>query len=203
MFTGVVAGIGRVTKIVEHGEAITVTISHPYNADSIALGASIACSGVCLTVVAKTADSFNVDISRATLFCTTLKNWQVGSKINLERSLHMGDEMGGHIVTGHVDGVGTILELTQQDKSHIISFSVPDAIKYYIAAKGSVAVDGVSLTVNAVDDNQFKVNIIPYTYEHTIFHDLAINSQVNIEIDILARYTARMAQKYTSNHEEV
>jgi riboflavin synthase len=161
---------------------------------SIALGASIACSGCCLTAVELHADRFAVDASAETLACTTLGTWKVGTRVNLERSLKVGDELGGHIVSGHVDGVGKALSKTPENGSIRWRFQVPAELARFIAAKGSVAIDGTSLTVNDVQGDTFGVNIIPHTASVTRFGTLAPGDAVNIEIDMLARYVARLAE---------
>src|SRR6185312_10333639 len=161
---------------------------------SIALGASIACSGCCLTAVEIGVDCFAANASAETLACTTLGTWRVGSRVNLERSLRVGDELGGHLVSGHIDGVGTALSATPENASVRWQFRVPHGLARFIAVKGSVAVDGVSLTVNAVDGDTFGVNVISHTALVTSFGMLAPGDVVNIEIDMLARYVARLAE---------
>jgi riboflavin synthase len=161
---------------------------------SIAIGASIACSGCCLTAVDVGDDWFAVDASAETLSKTRLGEWRVGSRVNLERSLRMGDELGGHLVSGHVDGVGTAVSATPENGSTRWRFRVPHDLSRFIAAKGSVAVDGVSLTVNDIEGDTFGVNIIPHTAAVTGFGTLAPGDAVNIEIDMLARYVARLAE---------
>jgi riboflavin synthase len=165
------------------------------------LGASIACSGVCLTVVDKGADWFAVDASAETLSKTAANMWAEGHRLNLERALKIGDELGGHIVTGHVDGVGTIAAIAPEGDSHRVTVTVGAEIAPFIAAKGSVTVDGVSLTVNSVADNAdgsatFGLNIIPHTWAVTALGDLTQGQSVNIEIDVLARYLARMRERF-------
>jgi riboflavin synthase len=165
---------------------------------TVKLGASIACSGCCLTVVERGDDFFAVEVSAESLNLTTLGNWKPGSKINLEGSMRLGDEMGGHIVSGHVDGLAEILSITPENGSHRWRFMVPASLGRYIAAKGSIAVNGVSLTVNDVIDGdngtEFGVNIIPHTSVHTNFSSLTVGERVNIEIDMLARYVARLKE---------
>ncbi len=193
MFTGIITDVGRIRAI--DGEADKhISIRTAYDMDSVDIGASIACSGVCLTVVAKGTDFFTVDVSRETLSCTVLGKWEAGTPVNLERALKVGDELGGHIVTGHVDGVGTVLERCGDGDSIRLTISLPGDLPRYVARKGSVTVDGVSLTVNGVSDEAFEVNIIPHTAEHTTLGRLAEGDEVNLEIDILARYVARMQQ---------
>ena len=197
MFTGIIGGLGvvRAVKPLGAGSDMRLVIGHPWPAGApIALGASIACSGCCLTAVALGEDWFAVDASGETLSKTTLGGWSVGARINLERPLRVGDELGGHIVAGHVDGVGQVLDRQPEGGSVRWRFAVPEALARFIAPKGSVAVDGVSLTVNAVDGAAFEVNIIPHTAAVTSFGRLAVGDPVNIEIDTVARYVARLAE---------
>ncbi|WP_116090717.1 riboflavin synthase [Sphingomonas crusticola] len=197
MFTGIITDIGRITGI-EHRGDLRLRIGTAYETASIDLGASIACSGVCLTVVDKGADWFAVEVSAETL-SRTAGEWSEGTSLNLERALRVGDELGGHIVTGHVDGVGTIVEVTPEGDSTRVVVEAPAALAPYIAAKGSIALDGISLTVNEVSDLpgggvRFGLNIIPHTQQMTTWGDLAPGRQLNIEIDVLARYLGRMEQ---------
>jgi riboflavin synthase len=194
MFTGIITDVGEV-RAVEHRADTRFTIATHFDVATIDQGASIACCGVCLTVVAKGEDWFAVDASGETLSCTTLGDWAEGTPVNLERALRLGDELGGHIVTGHVDGVGRIEAITPEGGSLRFDFSAPEALKRFIAEKGSVTIDGVSLTVNAVDGARFAVNIIPHTQNHTTFGHYKTGDRVNLEIDILARYVARLAQE--------
>jgi riboflavin synthase len=196
MFTGIITDIGMITAVEERGD-LRLTINCHYDMAGVDLGASIACSGCCLTVVDMGADWFAVDISGESISKTARGLWDVGRKLNLERALKIGDELGGHIVTGHVDGIGEVTSVALEGGSHRVSVKVPAEIAPYIAPKGSVTVDGVSLTVNAVEDNAdgsatFGLNIIPHTWAVTAFADLAAGQAVNIEIDVLARYLARM-----------
>lgn len=200
MFTGIITALGTVREIapVGAGKDMRAVIAAPWDdTASIAIGASIACSGCCLTAVAVGPDWFAADASAETLSRTTLGNWQPGTRVNLERSLRVGDELGGHIVSGHVDGVGQALSATPENASTRWRFRVPAPLSRFIAVKGSVAVDGVSLTVNEVDGDIFGVNIIPHTAEVTGFASLTPGDAVNIEIDMLARYVARMAEALT------
>ena len=197
MFTGIVSGLGtvRVVSGLGEGRDMRLVIGHPWPAGTeIALGASIACSGCCLTAVELGEDWFAVDASGETLSKTTLGRWEVGSRVNLERPLKVGDELGGHIVAGHVDGVGEVLESRPEHGSVRWRFRVPDPLARFIAPKGSVAVDGVSLTVNDVAGSTFEVNIIPHTAAVTSFGALRVGDPVNIEIDTVARYVARLAE---------
>jgi len=194
MFTGIITDVGRVRRIEERGD-FRFEIETAFDMGSVDIGASIACSGTCLTVVEKGAGWFAVDVSGETLACTTLGGWAVGSPINLERSLRIGDEMGGHIVLGHVDGVGEIVSITLEGDSRRFQFKVPDSLASFIAAKGSVAIDGVSLTVNDVGTNEFGVNIIPHTQQMTTFDHAEPGGSVNLEVDVLARYVSRLAEQ--------
>lgn len=196
MFTGIVTDIGTIRTAEQRGD-LRLTIGCGYDMAGVAIGASISCSGCCLTVVEKGEDWFAVDASAETLSKTADGMWDAGRRLNLERALKVGDELGGHIVTGHVDGVGQIVSIAEQGGSHRVTVSVAAALAPFIAAKGSVAVDGVSLTVNAVTDQpdgttHFTLNIIPHTWDVTTFADLAQGQAVNIEIDTLARYLQRM-----------
>ncbi len=202
MFTGIVTGLGTVRELVPLGAGqdmrlvIATPAAEPTWADTAAIpvGASIACSGCCLTAVAVGPDWFAVSASAETLSKTTLGRWQVGTRVNLERPLRVGDELGGHIVAGHVDGVGEVVSSTPDHGSTRWRFAVPDALARYIAPKGSVAVEGVSLTVNEVEGSVFGVNVIPHTHEVTTFGRLRPGDAVNIEIDTVARYVARLQE---------
>lgn len=200
MFTGIVTCIGEISKVEQRGD-LRLTIAAPLDPDTIAIGASIACSGVCLTVVERggTKDDawFAVDVSGETVSCTTKDMWAQGSRLNIEPSLRVGDEIGGHIVTGHVDAVGTVVSAEPEGDSIRIDIRAPKAMAPFIAAKGSITVQGVSLTVNAVKDEAdgnciFTLNIIPHTGEVTTLGALQSGSEVNLEIDVLARYLKRM-----------
>ncbi len=198
MFTGIITDIGRIDSIEERGD-LRVTIACGYDTTGLAIGASVACSGVCLTVVAKAPGQFSVDVSAETRRRTAAAQWTAGRRLNLERALKVGDELGGHIVTGHVDAVASVVSTTPEGDSRRIVFAVPHAIAPFVAPKGSIAVDGVSLTVNDVVDQAdgaayFAVNIIPHTAEWTTLGDLDAGREVNIEIDVLARYLSRMRQ---------
>ena len=171
-----------------------VGIAAPWACDEIDLGASICCSGVCLTVTDRSSDSFEVDVSEETLSRTTLQTWQEGTAVNLERSLRMGDEMGGHIVSGHVDAVAVIENITAVSDSHRLEISLPPLLAGFVAEKGSIALNGVSLTVNSVSENMFCVNIIEHTWKNTNLGDSALGSCLNLEIDVLARYVSRLMQ---------
>lgn len=194
MFTGIVTDLGRV-RAVAPGGVTRLTLETGYDTAGLGHGASIACNGVCLSVVEKGRGWFAVEASNETLACTTVGEWRPGRRINFERPLKVGDELGGHIVSGHVDGIGTVVERQQDGESWRFAFEAPAALARYIAPKGSVAVDGVSLTVNQVDGNRFGVNIIPVTREKTTFGELHMGDRVNLEIDPLARYVARLMER--------
>lgn len=195
MFTGIVTDIGTVRSAQQRGD-LRLVIGCGYAMDGVAIGASIACSGVCLTVVDKGDDWFAVDLSAETVSRTAQAMWTVGERLNLERALKVGDELGGHIVTGHVDGIGTVASVSPDGDSHRVSFAVDAALAPLIAPKGSITVDGVSLTVNAVQDKadgaEFSVNLIPHTWDVTTLGRLKAGASVNLEIDVLARYLDRM-----------
>jgi len=198
MFTGIITDIGTVRSAEERGDRRLV-ISTGYDPATIDLGASIACSGACLTVVDKGDDWFAVDVSHETQSRTVPGQWSEGARLNLERSLRVGDELGGHIVTGHVDAVATVTEAHADGGSTRLTLSAPAAIGKSIAAKGSIALDGVSLTVNDAEDageeTRFTVNLIPHTLEATTLNHIAAGRQLNVEIDILARYLERMTMR--------
>jgi riboflavin synthase len=197
MFTGIVTALGTVREIVPTGggQDMRLVIAAPWgDMDTVDIGASIACSGCCLTVIERGADWFAVQVSAETLAHTKLGRWTAGSRVNLERSLKLGDELGGHIVSGHVDGLGEAVSATPENESTRWRFRVPRDLARFIARKGSVAIDGVSLTVNDVDQDSFGVNIIPHTASVTSFGGLKPGDAVNIEIDMLARYVARLAE---------
>ncbi|TCP62922.1 riboflavin synthase alpha chain [Rhodovulum bhavnagarense] len=195
MFTGIITGIGTVRTLTQKGD-LTARIACDYAPESIDIGASIACDGVCLTVIDRGSDGqggwFEVSVSGETVSKTTLGGWQPGARLNLERALKVGDELGGHIVSGHVDGVAEITAMAQEGDSTRITFRAPDELAKFIAPKGSVALNGVSLTVNEVEGPCFGVNFIPHTKQATTFGGAAVGDKVNLEIDTLARYVARL-----------
>jgi riboflavin synthase len=195
MFTGIVTDVGTVRSAEQRGD-LRLVIGTGYDMDTVELGASIACSGVCLTVVDKGEDWFAVDVSGETVSRTAPDLWREGAKLNLERPLRMGDEIGGHIVTGHVDAVGEVAETKSEGDSLRIEIKVPQNLGPMIAPKGSIALDGVSLTVNEVhdqgDSTRFTINIIPHTAHETTFGGIAAGRQLNVEVDVLARYIDRM-----------
>ncbi|MBC3940743.1 riboflavin synthase [Sphingomonas albertensis] len=195
MFTGIVTDIGTVTRVESPGDT-RVVVSTAYDTATVDLGASISCSGVCLTVVDKGPNWFAVDVSGETISRTAKDQWTEGRKFNLERAMKLGDELGGHIVTGHVDGLGTVVAVTEEGGSHRVTIRAGADIAPFIAPKGSVTVDGVSLTVNTVQDIdgevEFGLNIIPHTWSVTTLGTIHVEQSVNIEIDVLARYLQRM-----------
>jgi riboflavin synthase len=195
MFTGIITDVGRVRRISRGPEfdgGLEASIATAYDTAEITLGASIACSGVCLTVVAVEPGAFAVQASAETLACSILGDWEEGSPINLERALRLGDELGGHLVSGHVDGVARLLGRRPEGESVRFTIEAPAELTPFIASKGSVALDGVSLTVNEVEGSRFGVNIIPYTLAHTGFGRAAPGQRMNLEIDPIARYVARL-----------
>ena len=193
MFTGIITDIGTVRSITRAGDT-RFEIVTAYELATVELGASIACNGCCLTVIEKGRDWFAIQASAETLSKTTLGDWKQGTQINLERALKIGDELGGHIVSGHVDGLGEILSITPEGDSQRFRFRVPNELSRFIAPKGSVAIDGTSLTVNEVDGREFGVNIIPHTQAVTTWGTMVEGQRVNIEIDMLARYVARLTE---------
>ena len=194
MFTGIVTDLGRVRVLEKRGD-IRIQIETAFDTSEIDLGASIACSGPCLTVVEKGPGWFAVDASAETMARTTLGDWAEGTRVNLERAMCVGDELGGHIVSGHVDGTARVLDTSPEGDSVRYRFAAPEAFERYISPKGSVALDGVSLTVNEVDGTTFGVNIIPHTLQRTTFEKLGAGDRVNFEIDTIARYVARLLGK--------
>ncbi len=195
MFTGIITDIGTVRTAEQRGD-LRLVIGTAFDMASVDLGASIACSGVCLTVVDKGADWFAVDLSGETVSRTAKGIWQEGARINLERALRMGDELGGHMVTGHVDGLGEVVGVTQEGDSRRVGVRVDEALGPMIAAKGSITLDGASLTVNEVRDSEdgthFAINLIPHTGQQTTLGDLQVGRQLHVEVDVLARYLVRM-----------
>ncbi|MEK9661765.1 MAG: riboflavin synthase [Alphaproteobacteria bacterium] len=195
MFTGIVTDVGRVSSVDAVDGGRRLVIETAFDMNSVDIGASIACSGTCLTVVDKGAGWFAADVSGETLSCTTLGSWEAGGRVNLERSLTPSSELGGHMVLGHVDGVGKIAGILPDGESRRVEIDAPAELSRFIAAKGSVSVDGVSLTVNRVDGDRFELNIIPHTWEHTVFADYVPGSRVNLEVDVIARYAARLLER--------
>ena len=193
MFTGIVCDLGRVSSVTKTGDW-RFEFHSAFDTTSINMGASICCAGVCLTVIETRPNWFAVNVSQETISKTTLGSWKKGTTVNLERSLKMGDEMGGHIVSGHVDGVGHLHTRSLEGHSACMTFYAPGDLIRFIAPKGSVTINGVSLTVNIVKDQTFAVNIIPHTQSVTTLGTLEINDPVNLEIDMLARYVARLTE---------
>lgn len=191
MFTGIITDIGTVRSVDKNGGDVRFGIQTNFDLSKTDIGASIACAGCCLTVVEKQNDVFFVDVSAESLSKTTIGTWEECTKINLEQALKMGDELGGHIVSGHVDGLAILKSITPEGDSHRFVFEVPEKFAKFIAPKGSISLDGVSLTVNEVDGPTFGVNIIPHTWDNTTLGLLSEGDAVHFEIDMLARYVAR------------
>ena len=191
MFTGIITDIGTIRTVESRGDVRAVIGCH-YDMGSVDLGASIACDGVCLTVVEAGADHFAVDISKETLNATNLSTWQGGRRVNLERALKVGDELGGHIVSGHVDGVAQIIAMEDEGDSTRVTLRAPEGLARFIAPKGSVALNGTSLTVNDVRGCDFDINFIPHTKQMTTWGIAAAHDTVNLEVDTMARYVARL-----------
>ena len=193
MFSGIVTDVGRVRSVAETaGGGLRLEIGTAYDTDTVALGASIACSGPCLTVVDKGPRWFAVDVSRETADRTTLGDWRAGSGVNLERALALGDELGGHLVTGHIDGVALVEGAAREGESLRLTIRCPAEYSRFVASKGSVALDGVSLTVNEVAGDVFGINLIPHTLAETTFQECAAGRRLNLEVDLIARYLARL-----------
>ncbi len=191
MFTGIVTDIGQIIELEQRGD-LRARIKCSYDTDGIDIGASIACDGCCLTVVTLGEDWFDVEISAESVSKTNLEDWREGSRVNLERALKVGDELGGHIVSGHVDGVAVISAMIDEGDSTRVTLEAPDALARFIAPKGSVALNGTSLTVNEVDRTRFGINFIPHTKSVTNWGDAKVGDRINLEIDTLARYVARL-----------
>ncbi len=194
MFTGIIAGLGRISEIKQQEKGIRATIScDGFVLDDVAIGDSIACSGACLTVVAKTTNSFSVDISQESLRCTAGLD-QLNAKVNLEKALRLADRLGGHLVSGHIDGVGEVVSFTAIGESWELRIRLPQALEKFVAPKGAITIDGVSLTVNTIERQIFSINIIPHTLNATSFKRLAAGAMVNVEVDLIARYLAQLAR---------
>ena len=195
MFTGIITDIGKVQELEQRGD-LRARIATAYDVETIDLGASLACDGVCLTVIDKAPGWFDVEISAETVSKTNIgrNGWSAGKRINLERALKVGDELGGHIVSGHVDGVAEIIAMADEGDSTRVTFRAPEALARYIAPKGSVALNGTSLTVNEVEGREFGINFIPHTKEMTTWGGAEVGDAVNLEIDTLARYVARLQE---------
>jgi len=194
MFTGIITDLGRVRSVVANGDTRFEFVT-AFETSGIDIGASICCSGACLTVIETGADWFAVSVSEETLSKTTLRDWQTDTPVNFERALKVGDELGGHIVSGHVDGVGTLLSQHAEGDSTRMTFAAPEELASFIASKGSITIDGVSLTVNDVNGVNFGINIIAHTRDVTTLGRLQPGGRVNLEIDMLARYVARLLEK--------
>lgn len=193
MFTGIVTDMGTIAQVEQRGD-MRARINTAYDMSGVDMGASIACDGVCLTVVAKGEGWFDVDISAETVSKTNLAAWAEGRRVNLERSLRVGDELGGHIVSGHVDGVAEVVAMTDEGDSTRVTFRAPNHLAKFIAPKGSIALNGTSLTVNEVDGATFGINFIPHTKDATTWGGIKVGDRINLEIDTLARYVARLAE---------
>ncbi|MEM8776819.1 MAG: riboflavin synthase [Pseudomonadota bacterium] len=193
MFTGIITDIGEIRGLEQRGD-LRARVSTSYDMGNVDMGASIACDGVCLTVVGKGEDWFDVDVSAETVSKTNLGTWTEGRSVNLERALKVGDELGGHIVSGHVDGLADVIEVHDEGDSTRVTLRAPKELARFIAPKGSVALNGTSLTVNEVDGCDFGINFIPHTKEMTTWGRTVVGDQVNLEIDTLARYVSRLAE---------
>ncbi|MBY6068251.1 riboflavin synthase [Leisingera aquaemixtae] len=193
MFTGIITDVGTIAELEQQGD-LRARIRTAYDTATIDLGASIASDGVCLTVIALGEDWYDVQISAETVSKTNLDSWAVGKRVNLERALKVGDELGGHIVSGHVDGVAEVVEMKDEGDSTRVTLRAPEALARFIAPKGSVALNGTSLTVNDVDGRDFGINFIPHTKEVTTWGDVKTGDRINLEIDTLARYVARLQE---------
>ncbi|MFT7593201.1 MAG: riboflavin synthase [Paracoccaceae bacterium] len=193
MFTGIITDIGTVSALRRDGD-LRARITTGYDTNGIDMGASIASNGVCLTVIALGADWYDAQISAETVSKTNLDDWDIGTRINLERALRVGDELGGHIVSGHVDGVAEVIAVVDEGESTRVTLRAPEELARFIATKGSVTLNGTSLTVNDVKGRDFGINFIPYTKEVTTWGDVAVGDRINLEIDTLARYVARLAE---------
>ncbi|WP_135077807.1 riboflavin synthase [Terasakiella sp. SH-1] len=194
MFTGIITDLGRVKAVEKSGDT-RFEFETAYDTSTVDIGASIACNGACMTVVEKGPNWFAITASAESLSKTTMGSWEVETSVNFERACRVGDELGGHIVSGHVDGIAEIISITLEGDSHRFKFKAPAQLKNFIAPKGSVTLNGVSLTVNEVEDDVFGINIIPHTMEVTTFGKSKVGDFVNLEIDMLARYVARLLEK--------
>ncbi len=194
MFTGIITDLGQVRRISVNGDT-RMEFTTAFDTSGVEIGASIACSGVCLTVIDKGNDWFAVQVSNETLSCTTLKYWQDTTFVNFERALKVGDELGGHMVSGHVDGMAEIIDIQPDDGSKRFTFKAPASLFAMIASKGSVTIDGISLTVNEVSGDQFGINVIPHTLGVTTLGKKRTGDIVNLEVDMLVRYVARLLNK--------
>lgn len=193
MFTGIVSAIGKIAELEHRKGDVRISINAPeLSFDDVRLGDSIACNGVCLTAVELIDQGFIADVSVETLSLTTIEHWQLNTRINLEKAMQASDRFGGHIVSGHVDGIGEVVSLHEDARSWRFTIKAPANLAKYIAQKGSITVDGTSLTVNAVKGSEFELNIVPHTMIHTVISDYQIGTKVNLEVDLIARYLERL-----------
>ena len=193
MFTGIISAIGEIAELEHRQGDVRISIHAPeLGFDDVQLGDSIACNGVCLTAVELIDQGFIADVSVETLSLTTIEHWQVDTRINLEKAMQASDRFGGHIVSGHVDGIGEVVSLHEDARSWRFTIKAPTNLAKYIAQKGSITVDGTSLTVNAVNGSEFELNIVPHTMIHTVISDYQVSSKVNLEVDLIARYLERL-----------
>ncbi|MGB0473447.1 MAG: riboflavin synthase [Porticoccaceae bacterium] len=199
MFTGIISAIGEIAELEHRQGDVRISIHAPeLGFDDVRLGDSIACNGVCLTAVELIANGFIADVSVETLSLTTIEHWDLNSRINLEKAMQASDRFGGHIVSGHVDGIGEVVSLHEDARSWRFTIKAPDNLAKYIAQKGSITVDGTSLTVNAVNGSEFELNIVPHTMIHTVISDYQVGTKVNLEVDLIARYLERLTS--ADNH---
>ncbi|MGC6481164.1 MAG: riboflavin synthase [Porticoccaceae bacterium] len=199
MFTGIISAIGKIAELEQRQGDVRVSIRAPeLGFDDVRLGDSIACNGVCLTAVELIDQGFIADVSVETLSLTTIENWEVGTGINLEKAMQATDRFGGHIVSGHVDGIGEVVSLHEDARSWRFNIKAPQNLAKYIAQKGSITVDGTSLTVNAINGSELELNIVPHTMLHTIISDYQVGTKVNLEVDLIARYLERLTS--SDNH---
>lgn len=193
MFTGIISAIGDIADLEQRGGDVRLTIrTGNLSLTDVQLGDSIACNGACLTAVELTGEGFIADVSVETLNLTTIGNWKTGSRINLEKAMQASDRFGGHIVSGHVDGIGEVVSLEEDARSWRFRIRAPKGLAKYIAHKGSITLDGTSLTINKVEGSEFELNIVPHTMTHTVMGDYAVGTKVNLEVDLVARYLERL-----------
>ncbi len=193
MFTGIISAIGDIADLEQRGGDVRLTIrTGNLSLTDVQLGDSIACNGACLTAVELTGEGFIADVSVETLNLTTIGNWKTGSRINLEKAMQASDRFGGHIVSGHVDGIGEVVSLEEDARSWRFRIRAPKDLAKYIAHKGSITLDGTSLTINKVEGSEFELNIVPHTMTHTVMGDYAVGTKVNLEVDLVARYLERL-----------
>lgn len=196
MFTGIISAIGNIVALEQRQGDVRITIDAAnLGLDDVRLGDSVACNGVCLTAVELTGQGFIADVSTETLSLTTIGNWQTGMGINLEKAMQATDRFGGHIVSGHVDGIGEVVSMHEDARSWRFCFKAPANLAKYIAQKGSITVDGTSLTVNAVNGSEFELNIVPHTMLHTVMSNYVVGTKVNLEVDLIARYLERLTSQ--------